>query len=403
LKREFVPPRANERRVGTLVLLLLLLSLSIASACEIRTGHQLLSAGVSVVYAQSQVISTDKPVYVAGDTVTIDVTPPPATGMTEWLIITPPWGPDIRVDLSDEQSTTEWATLTAGPLTGQYKVNLWGEQAVANASPSILASTSYEVAQPSTASSVTIQGWTAITNLKYPPQVTLQNGIVQGQVTFTVTYADPDIQDGIIFGIWFTNPGPVSSMNTQLVDGTGSAGADPCLTTWASSSWPGKAACAVWHSGTDGSEEATFTLSSTAPSAQQYVLFAGAEVVDSSGNLVAGSLSEQEFTVSVTSTQPASTSSAEIIQTTQTTLTSDNTSMTFLGLFVVGLTVLGVIALVARRGVRRSSKAETAEVDTGTTAPTTVRAEGVKFCRECGARIPPTASFCRNCGQKQPA
>jgi len=97
------------------------------------------------VHAQEFTISPDQPVYEYGDTVRIFIQPAPAMGVDYWLIITKPDGSQDRLDISPG---TMDAMTGAGPPSGQYVVELWGQIVGPDSSPQVYASCSYEVRGP---------------------------------------------------------------------------------------------------------------------------------------------------------------------------------------------------------------------------------------------------------------
>ena len=133
---------------------------------------------------------------------------------------------------------------------------------------------------------------TTISNLTYPPQIVLQNGMAQGIVTFTVSYSDLPSGDALHIGIG------LASGNTGPLDGSGTSTPDPCLTSWGGQSWPGKALCAVAPSSSSGTESVTLTIKSPA-SPQQYTLELDAVMVDPSNNFIMTQGSPQKFTITV--------------------------------------------------------------------------------------------------------
>jgi len=133
-------------------------------------------------------------------------------------------------------------------------------------------------------------GITSILNLQYPSQVTLQGGTAQATVTFALYYSNYYNLIGgyLVFGIW----GAHSSTD---IPGSATATPDPCQPA---ANNAGYAICEVVPSAYAGTESASFTL--TFNSAQQYDLQVSAGVLDEYGNVVQGSTSYQDFTISVT-------------------------------------------------------------------------------------------------------
>jgi hypothetical protein len=142
----------KETRAAVLILILLV---SFGSLFQNVFTHNSFPLFPSPVKAQSQVtVTTDKPVYNVGDTITIYIQPAlPNIGGSFWLIIIAPDLSQARIDLSGGQAT---ATTQAGPQNGQYTVQLWGMPMVPNATASILASTTYIVQPTTTTSAVTV-------------------------------------------------------------------------------------------------------------------------------------------------------------------------------------------------------------------------------------------------------
>jgi len=133
---------------------------------------------------------------------------------------------------------------------------------------------------------------TTISNLTYPLQVVLQNGVAQAIVTFTVSYSDLPSGDALHIGIG------LASGNTGPLDGSGTSTPDPCLTSWGGQSWPGKALCAVAPSSSSGTESVTLTIKSPA-SPQQYTLELDAAMVDPSNNFIMTQGIIPKFTITV--------------------------------------------------------------------------------------------------------
>ena len=131
-----------------------------------------------------------------------------------------------------------------------------------------------------------------ISNLKYPAQVVLHNGVAQVTITFTVTYSSLAASGLLGFGPDFVNPdGSYSD-----VPGSGTTTPDSC--TLESQSGTTYAFCFVLPKSSSGTESGSFTFSLN--SAQQYKFAAGAMAYDASGNSIGSSLTTQAFTVSVT-------------------------------------------------------------------------------------------------------
>jgi hypothetical protein len=134
-------------------------------------------------------------------------------------------------------------------------------------------------------------GITSILNLQHPQQVELQGGTAQATVTFTVYYNyyyNP--QGYLVFDI--NDPS-----TSNLLQGSATATPVPCQSLTGTQN-ANSALCEIVPASSYGTESASFTL--TFNSAQQYALRAAAGVVDQSGNVVTGSTSSAQFTISVT-------------------------------------------------------------------------------------------------------
>jgi hypothetical protein len=131
-----------------------------------------------------------------------------------------------------------------------------------------------------------------ISNLNYPAQAVLHNGVAQITITFTVSYSHI-VTSGIIgFGPDLVNPDGTFSD----VPGSGTTTPDSC--TLESQSGTTYAFCFVVPKSSSGTESGSFTFSLN--SAQQYKFVAGAMAYDASGKSIGSSLTTQPFTVSVT-------------------------------------------------------------------------------------------------------
>jgi hypothetical protein len=142
---------------------------------------------------------------------------------------------------------------------------------------------------------------TTITNLQYPNQAVLQNGVAQVTVTFTVSYAGLPSGDWLIFGILYSG-------TSTYVTGSGTSSPDHCFPS-AGTPNAKLAVCVTAPISGSGTESGTFSL--TFNSTQLYSLEAGAGMTSASGVLVSGSVGVQSFTISVTSQTVSTTSTAE--------------------------------------------------------------------------------------------
>lgn len=131
---------------------------------------------------------------------------------------------------------------------------------------------------------------TSITNLQYPSQVALQNGVAQMTVTFTVYYNYYNIQGYLAFGILDVGSG-------KFVPGSGKSTPDPCQSL-TGTNYVGTALCITKPGTSSGTESASFTL--TFNSAQKYTLRATTYATDQSGNLITGSTRQSDFAITVT-------------------------------------------------------------------------------------------------------
>jgi hypothetical protein len=97
---------------------------------------------VASVHAYGQfTIWTDKSVYSVGETVTIHVSPR-FIGVMLYLIVRAPDGSQVRINVASDTTS-----IQAGPATGEYRVELWGQVVTPSAPPpGLLASCSFEVA-----------------------------------------------------------------------------------------------------------------------------------------------------------------------------------------------------------------------------------------------------------------
>jgi len=138
---------------------------------------------------------------------------------------------------------------------------------------------------------------TTISNVTYPSQVVLQNGVAQATVTFTLGYSDLPSGDALFLELMLESPVP---QNPQAgVPGSVSSTPDPCPTSWNGKNWSGEIGCAYTPSASSGTESVTFTIKSPA-SPQQYTFEIVAVMVDpSTNNEVQSSVSHQTFTISV--------------------------------------------------------------------------------------------------------
>jgi hypothetical protein len=107
---------------------------------------------------------------------------------------------------------------------------------------------------------------TTISNLTYPSQVVLQNGIAQATLTFTLGYSSLPAGDAIISGAGGAN-------SLSAVNGLGASTPDACTSSWSNLSalFAGKAVCVLTPGSASGSEAITLTLKFPS-SPQQYSL-----------------------------------------------------------------------------------------------------------------------------------
>jgi hypothetical protein len=156
-------------------------------------------------------------------------------------------------------------------------------------------------------------GITSILGLKYPSQATLQNGVAQATVTFSVYYnyyRNP--QGYLVFGI-------ADQSASEYVKGTATATPVPCQPI-TETEYANAALCAVVPASSSGSESASFILTFNSPG--QHSLSVLTFVWDSrnllSGNVATGSSNSRNFEITVTGQVQTSTSSATITNFTNT-------------------------------------------------------------------------------------
>ena len=267
-------------------------------------------------------------------------------------------------------------------------------------------------------------GITSIANLQYPSQATLQNGIAQVAVTFTVYYNyyyNP--QGYLIFAIY-------TAGNTTIVQGSAAAWPDPCQSL-AGTSYANSAICAVVPAMDSGTDSASFML--TFNSAQQYSLTIVSFIWNTrnlqSGNQVSGSTNTSSLTISVTGqtvSTPSTTTSSTLSSTaisspstsTSTTLTTSAATGTTPGVsmstmstsseqstsnYTEPVVVIAIIVVVAvailfvasRRRTARPTSTKMKENEERTAKPS------ASFCTNCGAILPEGNTFCSQCGKKQ--
>ena len=258
---------------------------------------------------------------------------------------------------------------------------------------------------------------TAITNLQYPTQAVLQNGVAQATVTFTLDYTGLPSGDFLALGILYQPHG-----SGNYVTGSGTSTPDSCTST-AGTKYANSALCVATPSSSSGTESVSFNL--TFNSTQQNALYLVAVMGDKSGNVVSSATSFSDFTISVT-TQTASPTTATTATTPLTSTTSEATEAPGIGgipsnllivaVVVAVIVIVGVVFLMRRRAAGPKMQEITApaepsrgppprmEVPREIEAPPTPRpspGQGSKYCVHCGATIPAVVMFCTKCGKKQ--
>jgi hypothetical protein len=131
---------------------------------------------------------------------------------------------------------------------------------------------------------------TTITNLQYPEQAVLQNGVAQASVTFTVDFSDIPSGSYLNFMIVYAGSAyrPASATSTP----------DPCA-PFSGLRVTYDAICRTTPTSSSGTESVSFVLAFN--SAQQYRLVAAALMMDTSGHEIGGSVATPKaFMISVT-------------------------------------------------------------------------------------------------------
>jgi len=230
---------------------------------------------------------------------------------------------------------------------------------------------------------------TTITNLQYPSQVALQNGIAQATVLFTVDFSGLPSGNYLIIGILF---------GLNYATGSATSTPDACApltgTTYANT-----AACITSPHSNSGTESISFTL--TFNLTQEYNLVAFAHMVDTSLTVINGSTSRQPFTISVTA-ETVPTNSQTSSQTVSANPQSSSLDIA-VGLAIIALpfiAVIGIIVFLIRRKKTQGAPIPTPEWGTVPMPPPPVPG-GTRFCAACGARLNATAKFCVKCGARQ--
>ena len=170
---------------------------------------------------------------------------------------------------------------------------------------------------------------TSLSNLQYSNQAVLQNGVAQATVNFAVGYSGLPSGDSLVFGI-------ADASTSNYTTGSATSTPDPCASL-SGTKYGNSAACVLENLPSSGSESGTFLLSFTSP--REYNLIAFVDMVDKSHNTISGSVSKQDFTISVT---PQSTSTVQAV----TTSSSGVSTTTMLVFGVFGCIILvGAVAL----------------------------------------------------------
>lgn len=130
---------------------------------------------------------------------------------------------------------------------------------------------------------------TTLSNLQYPTQAVLQNGVAQVTVALTVGFSN--LPSGYYLGF-----GIVDAGTSNYVTGSVTSTPDSCAPL-TGTNYVNSALCATTPTSSSGTESASFTLTLT--SARQYNLVAAAVVTDKSGNVISSSASRQTFAISV--------------------------------------------------------------------------------------------------------
>ncbi len=115
----------------------------------IANGQEVDSSRVDVLSTPECSVTTDKPKYMLGENVQIKMSPktwPPVADFGYQLRIYMPNGTEL--EKINCQSGIDTYELKAGPVPGQYKVELWFLVFYPNATSEVCSSTQYEVVQP---------------------------------------------------------------------------------------------------------------------------------------------------------------------------------------------------------------------------------------------------------------
>jgi len=244
---------------------------------------------------------------------------------------------------------------------------------------------------------------TTLSNLQYPSQVTLQNGVAQATVTFTVNFFGLPNGDYLVIGVLY---------GVSPATGSGTETPDSCITL-TGTKYANSATCISSTTSSSGTESVSFAM--TLNLTQQYNFVAFAAMVTTSDTPINGSVSKQPFSISVTSqtiptnsqTASANVETTNLIATSQTTnlpTNSQTSNVDFaVGLAVIVLIFIAIIGLVVfvvrRRKGKRTDRTPTEGLTSGTApAPS---AEGTRFCGTCGRRMAMSERFCTSCGSTQ--
>jgi hypothetical protein len=218
---------------------------------------------------------------------------------------------------------------------------------------------------------------TTITNLRYPGQAVLQNGVAQVAVSFTVGFSHVPYGYHLGFGIGYAG-------TTNYVKGSATSTPDSCF-PMTGTIYVNTTFCAILTSlSNSGTESASFSL--TFNSTGQYWLRAFAIITDQYAKAISSS-ANQDFEISVT---------------TQAQVRTDYTTpYVTIGAIVAVIAIVAVLRAIRKRKKPKATPTaqaeQTPQATTGT--PPTVAAD--KFCMNCGAPLPAYASFCNKCGMKQ--
>ncbi len=158
---------------------------------------------------------------------------------------------------------------------------------------------------------------TSITNLQYPNQAVLQNGVAHATVTYTVSFSGLPSGDILAFGILYGG-------TTNYVTGSGTSTPDSPQPVFAGTRFANSAFIATPPASSFGTESVSFSLTFNAP--QQPTLIAFAVIEDKTFKVIGVSTAESDFTISVTGQAvPTNPQTTTVPQTTTPTSTPTET------------------------------------------------------------------------------